>query len=104
MALIMGWQEDVGSKGNDISNVTSLFWAGFICAEPFSAQLVRRFPVAKLLGSGILTWSFINVGLAFCKKVPVILALRFILGVTESLVGPSLLTRKFPYCQLLVCY
>lgn len=94
MSFIMGWQEDVGAKGNDIPNVISLFWAGFICAEPLSAQLIRRFPVAKCLGTGILIWGFINIGLAFCKKVPVILALRFILGLSESLVGPSLLTRE----------
>lgn len=52
MSLIMGWQKDVGSKGNDIPNVASLYWAGYLCAEPFAAQVVRRFPVAKCLGGG----------------------------------------------------
>jgi hypothetical protein len=74
-ASIMGWQADVGAKGQDYALTSTLLWAGIICGEPIvrripfqllgsahpqANQLVRRLPVAKLLGSAMLIWTAVS--------------------------------------------
>lgn len=54
---IMGWQADVGAKGQDYALTSTMLWAGIICGEPLANQLVRRLPVAKLLGCAMLIWT-----------------------------------------------
>ena len=34
-ASIMGWQKDVGAKGNDYALTATLLWSGIICGSPF---------------------------------------------------------------------
>jgi sugar phosphate permease len=52
---------------------------------------VRRLPIAKLLGVGMLIWSALLMGLGFSLSIPPVFAIRFLLGLFESLVGPCLL-------------
>ncbi|ORY35084.1 putative MFS transporter [Naematelia encephala] len=87
---IMGWQIDVGAKGQDFSLTTTMLWCGIIIAEPFANQGMRRFPIAKLLASGMLIWTGLVFGLAFSKSIPPVLGIRFLLGLSEALVGPCL--------------
>lgn len=55
---------------------------------------MRRFPLAKLLGTGMIIWSALLLGLGFSLSVPPVFAIRFLLGLFESLVGPCLLSRE----------
>ncbi|KAL1413231.1 hypothetical protein Q8F55_000984 [Vanrija albida] len=89
---IMGWQKDIGAKGQDYALTSTLLWCGIIVGEPIANQFVRRFPVAKILGGGIVIWSALLFGLAFSLAVPPVFAIRFLLGFFESIVGPCLLS------------
>ncbi|KAK1926885.1 major facilitator superfamily domain-containing protein [Papiliotrema laurentii] len=91
-ASIMGWQADVGAKGQDYALTSTLLWAGIICGEPIANQLVRRLPVAKLLGSAMLIWTALLLGLTFAHTIAPVFAIRFLLGFFESLFGPVLLS------------
>lgn len=53
---------------------------------------MRRLPIAKLLSAGTLVWSGLLMGIAFSLNVKAVFALRFLLGLFESLIGPCLLS------------
>ncbi|WRT63808.1 uncharacterized protein IL334_000733 [Kwoniella shivajii] len=91
-ASIMGWQKDVGAVGNQYALTSTLLWCGIIVGEPIANQLVRRFPLGKLLGSAMIVWSGLLMGLTFSLSIPPVFAIRFLLGFFESLFGPVLLS------------
>ncbi|XAO24864.1 hypothetical protein I312_103673 [Cryptococcus bacillisporus CA1280] len=89
-ASIMGWIHDVGAVGQDYSLTGTLLWCGIIFGEPLANQCVRRLPLRQLLVGGIVVWSGLLFGLGFSLSIPPVLAIRFLLGFFESLVGPTL--------------
>ncbi|OWT36143.1 hypothetical protein C362_06177 [Cryptococcus neoformans Bt1] len=89
-ASIMGWINDVGAVGQDYSLTGTLLWCGIISGEPLANQCVRRLPLRQLLVGGIVVWSGLLFGLGFSLSMPPVLAIRFLLGFFESLVGPTL--------------
>ncbi|WWC58155.1 uncharacterized protein I303_100690 [Kwoniella dejecticola CBS 10117] len=91
-ASIMGWIQDVNAAGNDYALTSTLLWCGIIVGEPIANQLVRRFPLGKLLGSAMIVWSGLLMGLTFSLSIPPVFAIRFLLGFFESLFGPVLLS------------
>ncbi len=91
----MGWIENVHAKGQDFALCTTLLWCGIILGEPFANQVVRRFPLSKILSVGILIWSALLFGLAFSLRIPPIFAVRFLLGFSEALVCPVLLACEY---------
>nr|XP_019048766.1 hypothetical protein I302_02541 [Kwoniella bestiolae CBS 10118]OCF27696.1 hypothetical protein I302_02541 [Kwoniella bestiolae CBS 10118] len=84
--------DDVGAKNNDYALTSTLLWCGIIVGEPIANQLVRRFPLGKLLGSAMIVWSGLLMGLTFSLAIPPVFAIRFLLGFFESLFGPVLLS------------
>lgn len=103
---IMGWQESVGAKGQDYALTSTCLWIGIIVGEPIVSplyslgdrvdvqanQCVRKLPLAKLLSAGTFVWSALLMGIAFSLNVKAVFALRFLLGLFESLIGPVLLS------------
>ena len=57
---IMGWQKDVGAVGQDYALTSTFLWAGVIVGEPVVNQLIRRLPVAKVLGVAMLMWTAVS--------------------------------------------
>lgn len=75
MNSIMGWRQDVGAQGQDYAMTGTMLWIGIMCGEPFvsdsitlrrfiandqAAQLVRRFPIAKMLSCTMVTWTAVS--------------------------------------------
>ena len=71
---IMGWQADVGAKGQDFALTSTLLWVGLLIGEPIVNdrppstcramltscqvnQFVRRLPVAKVLAVCMFFWT-----------------------------------------------
>jgi hypothetical protein len=73
---------------------STMLWVGVICGEPVINQLIRRFPVAKLLGGSMILWSALVFGIAFSMSIPPVLAVRFLLGFFESSFQPCLITSE----------
>jgi hypothetical protein len=57
----MGWQEDVGAKGQDYALTSTFLQIGIICGEPIVNQLNRRFPVPKVLGLSMVVWTAVRL-------------------------------------------
>lgn len=83
-ASIMGWLEDTGAQGQDYAFTSTYMWIGFIIGEPIATQLVRRFPVAKVLAISMVFWTAMAFGLAFSLSMPPVFATRFMIGFFES--------------------
>lgn len=90
----MGWQADVGAVGQDYALTSTFLWVGIIVGEPIANQLVRRLPLGKLIGIAIIIWSALLLGLAFSLSIIPVFVIRALLGFSESVVGPVLLSSK----------
>lgn len=91
----MGWLEDVGAQGQDYALTSTFFWIGLIAAEPFANHLVQRLPVAKVLSCAMMIWTALLFGLAFSFDMRPVFAIRVLLGISESVFGPCLLTSTY---------
>ncbi|OCF36980.1 hypothetical protein I316_01578 [Kwoniella heveanensis BCC8398] len=89
---IMGWLEDVGAKDQDYALSSTVLWIGLVAGNPVASQLIRRFPVAKVLAASMLVWTGLAFALVFSLSVPPILANRAILGLFEASFNPCLVT------------
>ncbi|RSH83798.1 hypothetical protein EHS25_005413 [Saitozyma podzolica] len=87
---IMGWQADVGAKGQDYALTSTFLWIGIIVGEPIVNQFVRRLPVAKVLGISMVIWTALLLGITFSLNVAPVFALRALLGFFESSFSPCL--------------
>ncbi|WVQ66271.1 uncharacterized protein L199_004450 [Kwoniella botswanensis] len=89
---IMGWLEDVNASGQDYALSSTVLWIGLVAGNPVASQLIRRFPVAKVLAASMLVWTGLAFWLTFTLDVPQILANRAILGFFEASFNPCLVT------------
>lgn len=108
---IMGWQADVKAKGQDYALTSTFLYVGIIAGEPVVNQLIRRLPIAKILGVSMVAWSGVSVqfpilrcptlelihihlqllfGITFSLRVAPVFVLRTLLGFFESSFNPCL--------------
>jgi ACS family D-galactonate transporter-like MFS transporter len=80
---------------------SSFFWT-YAVFQIVSGWLVDRFDVNWVLALGILLWSAATVGTGFVRGFTLLLAMRLILGVGESVAYPSyskIISRRFAESQ-----
>ncbi|MCJ1309606.1 hypothetical protein MMC25_003266 [Agyrium rufum] len=88
---VMGIREDTHLVGQDYSNLSMLFYIGFLVAE-FPTQYLAQH-ISKLgvyLGTNIVIWGFILGCHAACHDFAGLAIARTLLGVFESCVAPIL--------------
>lgn len=56
----MGWLTDVNAQGQDYALTGTFLWLGVIAGEPLVNQLIRKLPVAKVLGYSMVAWSGVS--------------------------------------------
>src|SRR5712664_3950290 len=81
--------------------LSSFFWT-YAIFQIVSGWLVDRFPVYRVLALGILLWSAATFGTGFVRGFKLLLALRLILGIGESVAYPSygkIISRHFSEFQ-----
>lgn len=90
-------QTDLHLHGNQYSWVASITNIGYlVCAYPASIGL-QKFPIGRFVGIALCTWGTLLMCMVASKNFQTILALRFLLGGTESCIGPAwmLLTTMY---------
>lgn len=88
---IMRLQTDIHLKGQDYSNVSMMFYVGFLVAElptQFLAQRTSR--LGKYLGVNVMLWGVVLAGTAACTSYAGLMIYRTILGIFEACVAPIL--------------
>lgn len=73
-----------GLKGNEFSNLGTIFYASYIFAEPFMSYLLQTKRLAKSLSVCIVLWGAVLAAHAACKTYASLMIVRTLLGILES--------------------
>jgi ACS family allantoate permease-like MFS transporter len=87
----MGLRKDTHLVGQDYSNVSMMFYVGFLVAElptQFLAQRISR--LGKYLGINVMLWGIVLASMAACTSYADLMICRTILGIFEACVAPIL--------------
>ncbi|CAG7944754.1 unnamed protein product [Penicillium nalgiovense] len=88
-AAVMGIKDNL--KGNEYNNIGTIFYVGYLVAEPITAYLMQRFPIGKYIGINVTCWGILVACHAACQSYASLMIVRILLGVFEASVAPSLI-------------
>jgi MFS family permease len=87
-AAVMGIKEFL--PGNEYNNLGTIFYVGYLVAEPLTAYLMQRLPIGKYLGINVTCWGVLVACHAACHSYAALMVVRVLLGVVEACVAPAL--------------
>ncbi|KZT60921.1 MFS general substrate transporter [Calocera cornea HHB12733] len=96
-AAALGILTDAHLTSDNLNNLQSAFYIGYLVAEYPQVYAMQRLPVAKWIAFNIFLWA-IFIGLqAVCTNYGGLFALRFLLGMSEACItsGLMLVTSMF---------
>ena len=88
---VMGLRKDTHLVGQDYSNVSMMFYVGFLAAEfptQYLAQKISR--LGKYLGVNVMLWGVVLASMAGTSSYAGLMVCRTILGIFEAPVAPIL--------------
>ncbi|KAI1188357.1 major facilitator superfamily domain-containing protein [Nemania serpens] len=88
-ASVFGLKQGTHLQGQQYSWLTSLFYIGYLVAQPVAGYALQRLPLGKFIGYTILVWGLLTITTPACTNFAGIAASRFLLGVFESVVNPG---------------
>ncbi|SCV03590.1 LAMI_0H09384g1_1 [Lachancea mirantina] len=71
-------------KGNEFSNLGTIFSAAYIFAEPLVTYCIQRFPISKVMGVFIISWGVVLACHSACKTYASLMIVRTLLGFFEA--------------------
>ena len=86
-----GINDDLGITKGLSSLIGALFFLGYFVFQIPGGILAEKTSVRKLLAFALVVWGGCATATGLVHSIPVLIALRFILGVVEAVVMPSLL-------------
>ncbi|CAI4047009.1 hypothetical protein SUVZ_12G0060 [Saccharomyces uvarum] len=89
---ILGFFEDTGLTQDTYNTVNTLFYVGFAIGQFPGQYLAQKLPLGKFLAGILATWTVLVFLLCTAYNFSGVVALRFFLGMTESVVIPILIT------------
>src|SRR6266851_5249347 len=95
-------KDDLGLSYSQLGILLSSFFWTYAVFQIVSGWLVDRFPVNWVLALGILLWSAATFGTGLVSGFKLLLAMRLILGIGESVAYPSyskIISRHFSESQ-----
>src|ERR1700732_4091101 len=95
-------KDDLGLSVYQLGILFSSFFWTYAIFQIVSGWLVDRFPVNWVLALGILLWSAATLGTGLVRGFQLLLAMRLVLGVGESVAYPSyskIISRHFSESQ-----
>ncbi|KAH8645671.1 major facilitator superfamily domain-containing protein [Xylariales sp. PMI_506] len=90
-AAVFGLKDDNHLVGQQYSWVSSVFYFGYLFWTYPATLLVARLPVGKYLAINTLFWGAVVALTAACSSYGGLITVRFLLGVAEASVNPSLM-------------
>lgn len=94
-AAVMGIKKNL--KGNEFSNLATIFYAAYIFFEPLNSYLLQRLPLAKFLAMTIIAWGVIVSCHAACHTYASLMIVRTLLGAFEGPVAVCLIAISGMY-------
>jgi ACS family D-galactonate transporter-like MFS transporter len=92
-------KDELGISASRLGILLSAFFWTYACLQPFAGWLVDRLNVNYVFAAGFLLWSAATAATGIVHTFAVLLVLRLLLGVGESVAYPSyskILTLNFP--------
>lgn len=89
-AAVYGMREDAHLVGSQYSWLGSIFYFGYLVMEFPANYLLQKLPVAKVLCTSFVVWNAILMCMAAGNNFAGLGAMRFLLGMGESFLFPSL--------------
>lgn len=71
-------------KGDEFSNLGTIFSAAYIFAEPMVTYCIQKYPISKVLGTFIVLWGAVLACHAACKSYASLMVVRALLGMFEA--------------------
>ncbi|KAK5750554.1 hypothetical protein LTS12_019344 [Elasticomyces elasticus] len=90
-AAVMGIRKDNNLTTEQYGTLSLIFYVSFLAFEFPHACMMQRFPTAKYLGSCVVAWGAVVACTAACNSYGSLVATRFLLGMFESAISPSLI-------------
>lgn len=87
----MGIFEDADITTEQYGTLSWLFYLAFMIFELPHGYMMQRLPVAKYLGTMVCLWGTVVACTSACNNYASLAACRFLLGMFESAVSPSLI-------------
>ncbi|KAI0148352.1 MFS general substrate transporter [Xylariaceae sp. FL1272] len=88
-ASVFGLQDGTHLHGQQYAWLSSLFYLGYLVAQPFAGYALQRLPLGRFIGGTALVWGLLTITTPACNNFAGIAANRFLLGVFESVVNPG---------------
>lgn len=90
-ASVMGILEDANLSTEQYGTLSLIFYVAFLSFELPHAYMLQRFPVGKYLGTMVCCWGAVVTCTSACNSYGSLVATRFLLGMFESCISPSLI-------------
>lgn len=90
-ASVMGILEDADLSTEQYGTLSLIFYVAFLAFEFPHAYALQRFPTAKYLGTMVCCWGSVVACTSACNSYESLVATRFLLGMFESCISPSLI-------------
>ncbi|KAG0676090.1 thiamine pathway transporter thi73 [Kluyveromyces marxianus] len=84
-------------KGDEFSNLGTIFSASYIFAEPIASFLLQRYPVSRVFGGFIIVWGIVLACHCACKSYASLMIVRVLLGMFESCSAVGCITVNAMY-------
>lgn len=84
---IFGLVEDTHLVGQQYSWLGSILYLAQLVMQPLAAVLLVKAPTGKVIGTAVFLWGSTLTITAACKDFKSLLAMRFVLGAFESMIG-----------------
>ncbi|KFZ09125.1 hypothetical protein V502_08931 [Pseudogymnoascus sp. VKM F-4520 (FW-2644)] len=87
---LLGLLDDTGVTSTQYNNVNTLFYTGYVIAQFPGHYIIQRVPLSYFVSGSIMAWAVIILLSCLVKNYGGLIAVRFLLGVTEACVLPAL--------------
>lgn len=71
-------------KGNEYSNLGTIFSAAYIFSEPLVTYCIQKYPISKVMGVFITLWGIVLACHSACKTYAALMIVRTLLGFFEA--------------------
>ena len=91
LGIAGGMGDDLNLSPNIISLMGALFFLGYFFLQVPGAHYAEKKSAKKLLFWALIVWGLLSAATGMVSNVNVLMAIRFLLGIAESVVYPSFL-------------
>ena len=89
-ANLFDYQEDIGLEGKQFNYLSAMVYAGYFFGQYPCGWLIGRYKAQRVLAISCCLWGFMVLMLTQAHSYSSALAVRFIMGIFEAAVTPSL--------------